>query len=157
VAFLFFESLLGKKIERTQCLLSYLPWELEELKVGFNCIQKTSNLHAKNVFYCSCEEVCQVIDDCSQGCIISNLTFLSLTKTWECIVCPQDEFSKWHKRKCVMGDYDLCGIDNLPIFLIEEERSSNAIINGNIFLWSKLLLEVGRKKRTKTYLQVYYF
>jgi len=56
-----------------------------------------------------------------------------------------------------MGDYDLCGIDNLPIFLIEEERSSNAIINGNIFLWSKLLLEVGRKKRTKTYLQVYYF
>jgi len=51
-----------------------------------------------------------------------------------------------------MGAYDLCGVDSLPICPIEEEGSSNAIINGNIFLWSKLLLEVGREKRTKTYL-----
>jgi len=68
------------------CCIYHL--ELEELKVGFDCMQKTFNLHAKNVFYCSCEEVCQVINDYNQGCITSKLTFLSLTKMWECIVCP---------------------------------------------------------------------
>ncbi len=37
--------------------------ELEELKVGFNYIWKTYSLHAKDACNCSCEEVCQAIDD----------------------------------------------------------------------------------------------
>jgi hypothetical protein len=76
---------------------------------------KIFSLHAKNACNYFCEEVCQAIDDCNHGCISSNLTFLSLTTMWEYIVYPWDEFFKWHRRECVMGDCDLCGVNNLPI------------------------------------------
>jgi hypothetical protein len=66
--------------------------ELDELRVGFNYMQKTFSLHAKNACNYFCEEVCQAIDDCNQGCISSNLTFSGLTTMWEYIVYPWDEF-----------------------------------------------------------------
>jgi hypothetical protein len=55
-------------------------------------MQKTFSLHAKNACNYFCEEVCQAIDDCNQGCISSNLTFSGLTTMWEYIVYPWDEF-----------------------------------------------------------------
>jgi hypothetical protein len=30
-------------------------------------------------------------------------------------VCLGDEFVEWHKKKSIMDDYDLCGVNSLPI------------------------------------------
>ncbi len=118
---------------------------------------KTSSLHVKDACNCSYEEVCQAIDDCSQGYIASNLTFLGLITMWECIVCPWDKFSKWHKRECVMGDRDLCGVDNLPICPIEEGVFKCHGEMETLFYGTNCYQKWKGKKETKICLQVYCF
>jgi hypothetical protein len=53
--------------------------EMEELKVGFNYMQKNSSLHSNTKCSYSCEEVRQPIDGFNQGCISSHGTFSGLT------------------------------------------------------------------------------
>jgi hypothetical protein len=58
---------------------------------------KNLGLHFSNK--CDCfYEVCETIDGFKQGCAAEHGTFSGLIVMWEAILCPWDEFSKWHKR-----------------------------------------------------------
>jgi hypothetical protein len=57
---------------------------------------------------------------------------------WESTLCLQDELSKWHKRNCLMGDCDLCGVDTVAICLIEEDGSSFAMVKWKQFSMEKI-------------------
>jgi len=101
-----------KSLERNVCCCIYHV-ELKELKVGFNCMKINSGLH--DGCTCSFEEVCQTINGFKEGCVAKHATFLGLIAMWESIICPRDPFAEWHNRKCVMGECELCGVENLPI------------------------------------------
>jgi hypothetical protein len=66
---------------------------------------------------------------------------------WESIFCPQDEFSRWNRRECLMGDCDLCGVDNMAICHIEEEGSSNAMMKWKHFSMEQIIIKRGEEKK----------
>ncbi len=46
-----------------------------------------------------------------------------------------------------MGDCDLCGVDSLPIYPIEKEGSSNAMVKWKHFLMEKIVTKSGEEKK----------
>jgi hypothetical protein len=53
----------------------------------------------------NCDEICESIGiKGSSGCTGSCTIYVGLIILWESIVCPHDEFSKWHVRECLLGE-----------------------------------------------------
>jgi hypothetical protein len=46
-----------------------------------------------------------------------------------------------------MDDCDLCGVDNLPIYPIEEEGSSNAMVKWKHFFMEQTITKSGEEKK----------
>jgi hypothetical protein len=46
----------------------------------------------------------------SNACIGSSTTYVVLIVLWESIICPWDEFSKWHAWDCLLGECENCEI-----------------------------------------------
>lgn len=72
--------------------------ELEELWVALNNIRLISSIHSEIHCESSCEDVYQPKTTKTNICTSSHATNLGLTTLWESMICPQDEFSKWHAR-----------------------------------------------------------
>lgn len=71
--------------------------EMDELRVGFNFMRKHCGSYIASACTCHCEEVCG--DGCGfQG---QMLTFLGTTSMQESILCPIDNFTKWHNKTCI--------------------------------------------------------
>jgi hypothetical protein len=100
-----------------------------ELGVGFNHMRQKSGLHSSSHCDCNCETIYQSIYGSTNGCMGPNAMFLGLTTMWESIICPKDFHVVWHVQDCVFGDCEYCGVDNLPICLVEEEGAFSALVN----------------------------
>lgn len=109
-------------------------------------MQKNLGLHSLNKCDCSCE-VCKTIDGFRQGCATKHGTFSDLIVMWEAIFYPQDEFSEWHKRECLIGEYNLCKVDILPICLVEEEGSSSAMVKWKNFSMENIIIKGGEERK----------
>jgi hypothetical protein len=131
------------KEQNVYCCIYHV--ELEELKVGFNCMKINSRLH--HGFTCSCEEACQATYGFEEGCVAKHATFLGLTTMWESIFCQRDPLTKWHNKKCVMGECELCGVENLPICHVEEEGSSTGIVKWKLFSMEEIVIRSGEGKK----------
>jgi hypothetical protein len=97
-----------------------------------------SKLH--DGYTCFCEEACQATNGFKEGCVAKHATFPRLTTMW-------DPFAEWHNKKCVMGECELCGVENLPICPIEEEGSSSAIVKWKHFSMEKIITRSGEDKK----------
>ncbi len=67
---------------------------------------------------------------------------------WESIICPQDQFLEWHRRECLMGNYDFCGVDNMAICPIEEDGSSTSLMNQKKFFVGQIITKRGEEKKS---------
>jgi hypothetical protein len=86
-------------------------------------------IHSNSQCQCSCEEICQSINEESFKCVGALTTYPTLTSLWELVVCPCDEYSKWHDKDYLLGTRENCGVNNLPICLIEEEGCFNILVS----------------------------
>jgi hypothetical protein len=77
----------------------------------------------------------------------SRATFPCLIAMWESIVCPKDPHVVWHVQDCVFRDYEYCGVDNLPIFLVEKEGAFFALISWKHFSMEKIMTRTGKEKK----------
>ena len=59
--------------------------------------------------------VCKASVDIHGGCLGWNVVYSSLTSLWESILCKKDDFQMWHKRECLLGECQSCGIKLLKI------------------------------------------
>jgi hypothetical protein len=64
-------------------------------------------IHSESQCDYSCNEIYESIGiEGSNGCTCSFVTYIGLIVLWESIVCPCDEFSKWHVQKCFLNECD---------------------------------------------------
>jgi len=40
---------------------------------------------------------------------------------WHAIFYPKDKFEEWHDVKCLYGEYNMYGVDILPLYPMEVE------------------------------------
>jgi hypothetical protein len=105
-----------------------------ELRVAFNHMRQKSGLHSSSHCDCNCEAVYQSIYGSTNGCMGSRTMFLGLTMYNVGIYyLSKDLHVVWHVQDCVFGDCEYCGVDNLPICLVEEEGASSALVNWKDF------------------------
>lgn len=74
------------------------------------------------------------------------------------MVCPYKEFLEWNIRECLFGECEMCGIENLLVYPIEEEALSNSVVSWKCFSLGKIVTkkeEGGRK--TTTCVEIYIF
>ncbi len=97
--------------------------ELVELKISLNnMLSKNGGMHAN--WNCWCDDVCCPIGLEIGECCAYQLSFLGLTTLWNSILCPKPEGDDWHKRDCLMGECNLCGIKTLKIRPIKQVQST---------------------------------
>ncbi len=106
---------------------------------------KNSKLH--HGCTCSYEKVCQYVVGFGQYCVAKSATFLGLIAIVGYIPCFKDTFVKWHKRECVTGNGIYVELIIFPFILFKRRAPQLPWWSGNIFLWKRLSLEMGRKKR----------
>jgi hypothetical protein len=133
-----------KMKDRNVCCYIYHV-EMEELRVDFNFMRKLSGIHASNTCNCDCEEVCGGRDGC--GCKGHFLTFTGTTSMMESILCPLDEFTEWHDRKCVFGECEDCAIAYFSCCPIEEQGKSLEKVNWKHFAYQTITTKKGLEKQ----------
>jgi hypothetical protein len=133
-----------KMKDRNVCCCIYHV-EMEELRVDFNFMRKLSGIHASNTCNCDCEEVCGGRDGC--GCKGHFLTFTSTNNMIKSILCPLDEFTEWHDRKCVFGECKDCGIAYFSCCPIEEQGKSLEKVNWKHFAYQTITIKKGLEKQ----------
>ena len=115
--------------DRNTCCCIYHV-ELEELKVALNNMRKSKNV-------------------CSHSpatCIAGSKLYAGLTELWESIVCSKGELDEWHKRECLMGECDKCGVEKLFKFCENElQGSGSALVD-----WRRFSLEETISKKGKS-------
>jgi hypothetical protein len=104
---------------------------MEDLRVGLNHMRLKNGLHLK--VHCDCEAICGAIDESSSTCVGSHATYLGITRSWEAIMCHKDPQFEWHARDCVFGICKNCGVDNLALYLDEEEGNFRCCSFLNMF------------------------
>jgi hypothetical protein len=77
-----------------------------------------------------------VATNCTAYCKANVHIFFGVTQMWERIVYKKGEFMQWHKRECLLGECDKCGVYLLTLCLKEIERS-----NDNVVAWKQFSLE----------------
>lgn len=70
-----------------------------------------------------------------------------LKSLWESVVCPCDEYSKWHNRDYLLGTCENYGVDNLPIYHVEEEGCSNIMFSWKHYSTKKILTKKGKRSK----------
>jgi hypothetical protein len=68
-----------------------------------------------------------------------------------CIVCPWDEFLEWHAWDCLLGECENCGVENLPIFPIEEEGSSRHLVRWKQFSLQNIMTNKKEEQKKLTF------
>jgi hypothetical protein len=82
-------------------------------------------------------------------CVGNLTTYPSLTSLWESVVCPYKEFLEWNARECLFGECEMCGVENLLVYPIEEEALLNNPISWKFFSLGKIVIK--KEKRKKNY------
>jgi hypothetical protein len=63
------------------------------------------------------------------------------------MVYLRDEYSKWHNRDYLLGTYENCGVNNLPICHVEEKGSSNILVIWKHYSTKNILTKKGEEKK----------
>jgi hypothetical protein len=121
--------------------------EIDELWGALNNMHTNCGNHYNSQCQCSCKEICQFVDEESSKCVGALTTYPILTSLWESLVCPRDEYSKWHNRAYLLGICENCGVDNLPICHVEEKGCSNILISWKHYSTKKILTKKGEEKK----------
>jgi len=95
----------------------------------------------------NCEEVYQSTNLDSYVCVGNMATYPGLTTLWELVVYPCQKNSKWHARECLLGECENCGVENLPIYLVEKDALSNSSISWKQFSLKKIVTKKGKEKK----------
>lgn len=101
---------------------------MAELKDALNFMRR-GTVH-KN---CSCQcEVCR--PEGGEGvCKASEVTFHSVTRLCEEVLCPKPEEEEFHALSCIRGDCMLCGATKLKICPNELSGGANALVSWKLF------------------------
>jgi hypothetical protein len=129
-----------KKFKGVECFLWHLSCGIGRIESGWN------NLELHHGCTCSYEEVCQYVVGFGQYYVAKSATFLGLITMVESIPCFEDTFVKWHKKVCVTGNVIYVELIIFPFILFRRRGPQLPWWSGNIFLWKRLSLEMGRKK-----------
>jgi hypothetical protein len=63
------------------------------------------------------------------------------------VVCPRQEFLKWHARECLLGQCEHCGVENLLIYPIEEDALSIHPISWKHFSLEEIVIKKGEENK----------
>jgi hypothetical protein len=63
------------------------------------------------------------------------------------MVCPHEEFSKWHAKECLLGECENCGVEILPICPIEENTLLDFPISWKRFSLKTIITKKGEGKK----------
>jgi hypothetical protein len=74
-------------------------------------------------------------------CCVYQLIFPRLITLWNSILCPKLKGYDWHKCAWLMGEWNLCGIKTLKIFLNECDAPPNSLKDSNVSLKVKTTKE----------------
>jgi len=118
---------------------------------GLNLMRLKLRLHNFYTCTCDCEEICKPVEVSGNGFEGKEVRYTRTTELWESIVCPKDEFTEWHARDCLFSLCDNCGVDYLPMCLIEEEGTSTIKVS-----WKRFEMKRGGKTKIASCLQVHY-
>ncbi len=100
---------------------------------------------------CGCECSIYKVINSNLHCQAHDKMYFGATMLWEDYLCPKPEFQKWHKLKCLMGDYHQCGTNALPICPKESLHSNEWLVSWRCF--KQEIIGLGKdgnpKKRVK--------
>jgi hypothetical protein len=68
------------------------------------------------------------------------------------MVCPHDEYSKWHTRDYLLGTYENYGVNIFPICLLEEKGFSNILVSWKHYSIENILTKKGEEKKKLIFL-----
>ena len=114
--------------------------EIQELLVALNNMRASTRMHAAIGCNCDCE-VCRLSN--VVGCIGYLCTYSGTTTLWKAILCLREEFSEWHKRWCLFGECDFCGVETLLVCLFKEDRILEQHIPWKWFAMETITSEKG--------------
>jgi hypothetical protein len=117
--------------------------EMEELRVGFNHMRQKFGLHSE--IHYQCKTICGTIDDSPTSCVGSHATYFNITAVWEAVVCPKDPIRNGMPKIVCLGHVKI--VDNLALYLDEEEGTSSAIICWKCFSMEKVVTKNGEEKK----------
>jgi hypothetical protein len=63
------------------------------------------------------------------------------------MVCSFEKYEKWHGKDCLLGTCQNCGVENLPICLVEDERSFNIFVNWKRYSTKTIFTKKGEEKK----------
>ena len=112
------ETMVGEAPEELEYMLLQVPPRAKRSQTGnqhFRADQQGVHLNCS----CECDMVCKNGVDIHGGCSGWNVVYDSLTSLWESILCKKDEYQMWHKRECLLGECQSCGIKLLKICPLE--------------------------------------
>lgn len=144
--------------ERNVCCCIYHV-EMDELRQGFNNMRLRSGMHNSKICSCMCEEVCRPVgnEDCNcrescreeeSGCCKGSVsTYPGTTELQDAILCPKDDLCEWHKRECIFGECDACGIELLRVCPFEEQGDSNRKLQWKRFEMVDVLTTKGEQRK----------
>jgi hypothetical protein len=66
--------------------------------------------------FCFCDVCCPPGTRGVDGCQAHSANFARTTKLWQSCVCAKDELQLWHRRECLMGECDVCGVERKLLF-----------------------------------------
>ena len=133
--------------DRNVCCCIY-DVEMEELRVGFNYMRAMSGIHSKTACECQCE-VCESLIGESH-CSAESSTFAGVTAMAESILCPKSDHNQWHRRECVFGECESCGVDFLPLCPTEEDGTSVQKVKWKRFSMENITTKKGEVKKKLT-------
>ncbi len=76
-----------------------------------------------------------------------NATYPDITTMWEAIICFKDPHYEWHAWDYMFGTCGKYGVENLVVYLDEENDHSSSIVWFKKLAWRRLLVRKGRKRK----------
>ncbi len=68
------------------------------------------------------------------------------------MVYPHDEYLKWHNKDWLLGTYENCDVDIIPICLVKEKCFSNILVRLKRYSIENILIKKGVEKKKLIFL-----
>ncbi len=116
------------KDRNTYCCIYHV--ELNELRLALNLLKIKNTIHELQVCDCHHENVC---GHDGQQCQASSVVYQGIIQLWEAIMCPKDEYEKWHDYAHLFGNYPISGVEKLALCLKDVTGSLNDVMQWHQF------------------------
>jgi len=63
------------------------------------------------------------------------------------VVYPRDEYLEWYNKDCLLGTFEIYGVDIIPICLVKEECFLNILVSLKHYSIENILIKKGKEKK----------